>query len=80
MMPGSLTPFTSCGSPPPAFTNSATNGGIVVSRIGDLDDALCDANGCADGDYFMRLNVAFQSRKWVRANNEVLYCAESIAA
>jgi hypothetical protein len=51
---------TSCGSPPPSFTHSSINGGMVVARIGDIDDTLCDANGCVDGDYFMRLNVAGQ--------------------
>lgn len=49
---------TSCGSPPPSFTNSAINGGMIVARTGDQDDALCDADGCTDGDYFMILNVA----------------------
>ena len=52
---------TSCGSPPPSFTNSAINGGMIVARAGDRDDALCDADGCTDGDYFMRLNVAGDS-------------------
>jgi hypothetical protein len=32
---------TSCGSPPPSFTNSAINGGMIVARAGDSDDALC---------------------------------------
>jgi hypothetical protein len=49
---------TSCGSPPPSFSNSAINGGMIVSRVGDQDDSSCDANGCTDGDYFMTLNVA----------------------
>jgi hypothetical protein len=52
---------TSCGSPPPSFTNSAIVGGMVVARAGDGDDPLCDANGCVDGDYFMKLNIAGQS-------------------
>lgn len=52
---------TACGSPPPGFTNSAINGGMVVTRRGDTDDPLCDAGGCVDGDYFMRLDVAGQS-------------------
>ena len=51
---------TACGSPPPSFTNSAINGGMIVSRRGDTDDLLCDASGCVDGDYFMRLDVAGQ--------------------
>ena len=52
---------TSCGSPPASFTNSATNGGMIVARIGDTDDAVCDAGGCTDGDYFMKLDVAGDS-------------------
>jgi hypothetical protein len=52
---------TSCGNPPPAFTNAAINGGMVVSRTGDTDDPVCNADGCVDGDYFMRLNVSGES-------------------
>lgn len=52
---------TSCGCPPEEFEKSGHIGGMVVARIGDIDDPLCDAGGCADGDYFMRLNVAFQN-------------------
>ncbi len=51
---------TSCGCPPASFTKSGHIGGMVVSRIGDADDSVCNADGCADGDYFMRLNVSFQ--------------------
>lgn len=52
---------TDCGCPPASFTKSGHIGGMVIARIGDIDDAVCNANGCVDGDYFMRLNVAFQS-------------------
>jgi hypothetical protein len=52
---------TACGAPPPSFTNSAINGGMIVARIGDTDDPLCEASGCADGDYFMTLNVAAET-------------------
>jgi hypothetical protein len=52
---------TACGTPPATFTNSSINAGVFVSRTGDTDDPVCDAAGCADGDYFMRLNVAHQS-------------------
>ncbi len=52
---------TICGCPVPSFTKSGHIGGMVVARIGDIDDDICDASGCVDGDYFMRLNVAFQS-------------------
>lgn len=51
---------TGCGCPPPRFTKSGHIGGMVVARIGDADDRACNAGGCADGDYFMRLNVPFQ--------------------
>jgi hypothetical protein len=53
---------TACGSPPASFTNSAINGGMIVSRRGDGDDPLCDAvSGCVGGDYFMKLDVASQN-------------------
>jgi hypothetical protein len=50
----------SCGCPPVSFTKSGHVGGMIVARIGDVDDSVCNANGCADGDYFMRFNVANQ--------------------
>ena len=31
-----------------------------MSRFGDTDDPACTAAGCADGDYFMAFNIAFQ--------------------
>ncbi len=49
-----------CGCPVPNFSKSGHIGGMVVARIGDVDDAVCNAGGCVDGDYFMRFNVAFQ--------------------
>lgn len=52
---------TGCGCPPPDFDKSGHIGGMVVARIGDADDPACNASGCVDGDYFMRLNVPFQS-------------------
>ncbi len=51
---------TSCGCPPPVFTKPGHIGGMVVARIGDTDDPICNLNGCVDGNYFMRLNVPFQ--------------------
>ncbi len=52
------------GDPPgcgcPIEGKSGHIGGMVVARIGDTDDNACNANGCVDGDYLMRLNVAFQ--------------------
>jgi hypothetical protein len=52
---------TGCGCPPASFTKSGHIGTMVVARVGDSDDPSCNASGCADGDYFMSLNVAFQS-------------------
>ena len=51
---------TGCGSPPPSFEKSAHVGFLLVSRFGDTDDPACTAAGCADGDYFMAFNIAFQ--------------------
>ncbi|MEL7369178.1 MAG: DUF1028 domain-containing protein [Myxococcota bacterium] len=50
----------SCGAPPPSFSKSAHVGFMLVSRFGDTDGASCSSNGCATGDYYMRLNVADQ--------------------
>ncbi len=56
---------TSCGCPPagyvPGVDKSGHIGGMVVARVGDTDDAVCNAGGCVDGLYFMRLNVPFQA-------------------
>ena len=49
-----------CGSPPPEFEKSAHVGYMVVARLGDVDGGCNAAIGCASGDYYMRLNVAFQ--------------------
>ncbi|MCH8151168.1 MAG: DUF1028 domain-containing protein [Planctomycetes bacterium] len=51
---------TGCGCPPPPLFKSGHIGTMVVARIGDTDDLLCNAGGCADGDYFMKFNVPFQ--------------------
>lgn len=53
-------PPDSCGCPPPGFTKSGHIGCIAVARIGDSDDPNCNASGCADGDYFLTINVPFQ--------------------
>lgn len=52
---------TACGCPPGSFSKSGHIGAMVVARFGDTDDPVCSASGCADGDYFMKLNVAYQS-------------------
>lgn len=50
----------SCGSPPPPFTKSAHVGFLTLSRFGDTDDPLCNSNGCADGEYYVNINIAAQ--------------------
>ena len=52
---------TSCGCPPVSFTKSGHIGYLLVARIGDSEDPVCNANGCADGDYLYALNVGPQS-------------------
>lgn len=52
---------TGCGCPPANFTKSGHIGTMVVARIADIDDEVCNAGGCADGLYFMKFNVPFQS-------------------
>jgi len=47
----------SCGVPPPNFKTSSTIGFIVMSRIGDIDGVCDKPNGCANGDYYLSLNV-----------------------
>jgi hypothetical protein len=57
----SINNATGCGAPPPGFTKSAHCGFVIVARIGDVD-APCDPNkGCAQGSYYMILNVAGQN-------------------
>lgn len=51
---------TMCGSPPPQFEKSALAGFLLDSRLGDTDDIECDSAGCADGSYFIDLNIAWQ--------------------
>jgi hypothetical protein len=48
---------TSCGSPPPSFTHSAYCGYMAVARTGD-GLGVCNGNlGCANGTYYLSLNV-----------------------
>lgn len=50
-----------CGSPPPNFQKSAHIGYMILARPGDIDGDVCNAGGCARGDYFMNFNVPFQN-------------------
>lgn len=43
---------TSCGSPPPSFTHTATAAWIGVARPGDIDGG-CSGGGCATGTYYV---------------------------
>ena len=52
---------TACGAPPATFTYSAYIGYMLIARPGDTD-GICNANaGCANGSYFLDLNIANQS-------------------
>ncbi len=48
---------TQCGTPPPSFKTSALVAFIVLARIGDTDGVCASNVGCANGDYYMNLNV-----------------------
>ena len=53
-----------CGAPPPGFDpstdKSAHIGYMIIARVGDVD-GTCDASvGCANGTYYMDLNVKNQ--------------------
>jgi uncharacterized Ntn-hydrolase superfamily protein len=52
----SFTP-TACGAPPPSFTFSAYTAFIVLARPGDQTNGCAPGSGCADGSYFLDLNV-----------------------
>jgi len=48
---------TSCGCPPNNDNKCGHVGFLMGSRLGDTDSAICNAGGCARGDYFLDLNV-----------------------
>jgi hypothetical protein len=50
-----------CGSPPPSFTKTAHVGFFIIARAGDADGPCGSGTGCAAGDYFIDINIAFQS-------------------
>lgn len=49
-----------CGSPPKNFTKSAHIGYMIIARSGDADGTCNLQSGCANGDYFLNFNIAFQ--------------------
>ena len=55
----SCTPFdpTGCGAPPPGFVKSAHVGFFVIARHGDVEGTCSGQVGCANGSYYMDLNV-----------------------
>ena len=48
---------TSCGVPPPNFQFSAYTGFLVLARPGDSLGSCAVGPGCANGNYFLELNV-----------------------
>lgn len=52
---------TVCGAPPAEFQKSAHIGFMIVARRGDQNgNCIGPADGCANGSYFLNLNVANQ--------------------
>ncbi len=51
---------TGCGSPPDSFVKSAHVGFVIVARTGDADGVCINGPGCANGDYYLSLNVKDQ--------------------
>lgn len=50
-----------CGAPPAGFAKAAHVGYMVAARAGDTDGSCASApEGCANGDYYMHLNVGRQ--------------------
>lgn len=48
---------TGCGSPPPSFTKSCHTAYMLIARIGDTNGTCNQPQGCANGQYYMNLNV-----------------------
>jgi uncharacterized Ntn-hydrolase superfamily protein len=46
-----------CGSPPPDFDKSAHVAFMVLARLGDQDGVCDGAQGCANGNYYLALDV-----------------------
>jgi len=46
-----------CGCPPPSFAKSAHIGYVTIARIGDVDGTCSGGTGCANGTYYLNLNV-----------------------
>jgi len=52
---------TGCGCPPNQFTKCGHIGFMISARLGDRDTPSCDIEGCANGDYYLNLNVPLQA-------------------
>ena len=48
---------TACGVPPHGFTKSAHVATILLGRIGDVDGFCSTFSSCANGSYYLNLNV-----------------------
>lgn len=48
---------TSCGVPPPSFTKAAHVACMVIARMGDTNGGCNASRGCAEGEYWLNLNV-----------------------
>jgi hypothetical protein len=46
-----------CGCPPPSFAKSAHIGYVTIARFGDVDGTCTPTGGCANGTYYLDLNV-----------------------
>ena len=49
---------TDCGVPPADFQKTAHVAFLVVARPGDRDGVCNNTRGCANGDYYLNLNIA----------------------
>ncbi len=46
---------TGCGAPPSSFEKSAHCGFVYVARMGDVDGDCSHMDGCATGDYYLKI-------------------------
>lgn len=49
--------FGNCGMPAPDFRKSAHIGYLILARMGDVDGPCQVGEGCADGQYTLRLSI-----------------------
>ncbi len=56
-----------CTELKPVPFKTADVGFMILARYGDIDDSACTARGCADGTYYMKLNIRDQPRAAIDA-------------